>query len=1401
MNGKDLDVAVPHFRATIVGAGRSPVAAAAYRHRTQMDDESQGRTFRYDNTGDLAHEEITLPVDSPAWLRDALHGQSVAKASEILWNAVVAGERQVNGQFAREIVIALPSELTLPEGIALMREFIATEFTAKGLIADWVVHAVPGNPHVHLMHTLRPVTERGFGMKKIAVLDANGAPIRVNGKIVYRNFVGYRNELVNLPLDWATAGNRHLALAGHETRIDLRSYAAQGIDVVPTKHLGPAGAANARKAGLSYAAHSRGPERAKAAAQILAQPARVLAILGTERSTFNERDIAKTVHLLVDDPVTFADVMAKVKASPDLVTIRPEIRDAETKAVAAAPVYSTREIVRAEHGMAQAADALAQRRGLSVGAKIIATSIARTEGKDPKRPFKFDAEQVDAVRHVTGDSAIAAVVGFAGAGKSTLLEAANVAWTAAGHRVVGAALAGKAAEGLQQSSGIASRTLASWEHAWAAGRDQLAKGDVFVIDEAGMVSSKQMARVVSAVKAAGAKIVLVGDAMQLQPIEAGAAFRAITERIGYFELGGIRRQKDAWAQEASRQLARGQVRAALDAYRAHDAIREPTDRVDAARAIVADWMSARSEIAAKAAAAGKPDRGDELLVLTHTNADVFALNQGIRAALIGQGALQDARTVLTERGTREFAIGDRMIFLKNAIFEEPLAPRLGRQSVKNGMLGTVVATKGLVGEALMRVRLDSGTEVAFGAATYRNVDHGYAATIHKSQGSTVDRVLVMATKTMDQHLAYVALSRHRDQVTLYAPKSDFATFENLSETLGRSGAKSTTLDFENEAHYARAVDAFAERRGIETLASIASMLAATIERQRAWIEEGRAMLSELWQRAERAIGINIERGQARTIEPAMAMSEEATGAPAQPTAATISLPVIVLQRDISLPAASTEWSDAEAAREALMRAPEWTHRSEQLRPALAAVFRDPEAAMAAIAFKITRAGADPRLIAQTVAATPEAIGVVRGSARLVDALSARRERAAALESARVIVPAIRAHGLAYQRDLPKAIEREEKRRPRMTVAIPAMTERTHQMLGEIEAARHAGGAEAYSAATRIILADKQASAELKAVNEALTARFGSRAFTKNANDRDRAAISALLPPEQRGRLEEITPTFEAIRRFGREHAAAERRIEMKTMSENGPLLPAVTTHSKAVADVALETALAAPAYRNEMAKIDALAPVIWRDPAAAAKSLQSAILKPEQRGRLADVIKSAPEQFGALRGSDRLIDRLTSAGPERKAALAAAETASIHVRFAAPALALEVEKASVIEDARRARMRTEVPRLSQTAATALDGLAKIKDAAAFDAAVKATPESAKAELRSFEAALSKRLGPNVSAGDRAALASVPEPQRKGFEVAREILTTVSRVIDTARQQRIVQERLAHGQRKDKGITR
>ena len=113
-----------------------------------------------------------------------------------------------------------------------------------------------------------------------------------------------------------------------------------------------------------------------------------------------------------------------------------------------------------------------------------------------------------------------------------MMKAAREVWQAAGYRVVGGALAGKAAEGLEKEAGIASRTLSSWERRWAQGIDRLDDRTVFVLDEAGMVSSRQMAYFVEVIVKTGAKLVLVGDPEQLQPIEAGAAFRAIVDRVG-----------------------------------------------------------------------------------------------------------------------------------------------------------------------------------------------------------------------------------------------------------------------------------------------------------------------------------------------------------------------------------------------------------------------------------------------------------------------------------------------------------------------------------------------------------------------------------------------------------------------------------------------------------------------------------------------------------------------------------------------------------------------------------------------------------------------------------------------------------------------------------------------------
>ncbi|MBX5132761.1 MobA/MobL family protein, partial [Rhizobium lentis] len=174
-------MAIMFVRAQVIsrGAGRSIVSAAAYRHRARMMDEQAGTAFSYrGGASELVHEELVLPDRIPDWLKIAIDGKSVAGASEALWNAVDSFESRADGQLARELIIALPEELTRAENIALVRDFVRDNLTSKGMIADWVYHDNDGNPHIHLMTTLRPLTEDGFGRKKVPVLGEDGKPLR-----------------------------------------------------------------------------------------------------------------------------------------------------------------------------------------------------------------------------------------------------------------------------------------------------------------------------------------------------------------------------------------------------------------------------------------------------------------------------------------------------------------------------------------------------------------------------------------------------------------------------------------------------------------------------------------------------------------------------------------------------------------------------------------------------------------------------------------------------------------------------------------------------------------------------------------------------------------------------------------------------------------------------------------------------------------------------------------------------------------------------------------------------------------------------------------------------------------------------------------------------------------------
>ncbi len=1533
-------------RAQVIGrgSGRSIVSAAAYRHRAKMMDEQVGTSFSYrGGASELVHEELALPDEIPAWLQTAIEGKSVSGASETLWNAVEAFETRADAQLARELIVALPEELTPAENIALVREFVRDNFISKGMVADWVYHDKDGNPHIHLLTALRPLTEEGFGPKKVAVVGEDGEPLRVvtpdrpNGKIVYKIWAGDKETMKAWKIAWAETANRHLALAGHEIRLDGRSYAEQGLDGISQQHLGPEKAALARKGVEMYFAPADLARRQEMADLLLAEPELLLKQLANERSTFDERDIAKALHRYVDDPADFTNIRARLMASNDLVTLKPQVIDAETARAAEPAVFTTREILRIEYDMAQAAETLSKGKGFGVSPSNIAAAIKSVETADRETPFRLDAEQVGAVRHVTGDSAIAAVVGLAGSGKSTLLAAARIGWESENRRVIGAALAGKAAEGLEESSGIRSRTLSSWELAWASERDLLDRGDVLVIDEAGMVSSQQMVRVLKIVEDAGAKAVLVGDAMQIQPIQAGAAFRAISERIGFAELAGVRRQREQWARSASRHLARGEVEKALDTYAEHGHLVEADTRDEIVGRIVSDWADARKQAIEKSASEGRDGqlRGDEFLVLAHTNDDVRKLNEALRKIMTEEAALGANRTFETARGTREFAAGDRIIFLENARFVERRAQQLGPQYVKNGMLGTVVSTGSRRSGPALSVRLDNGRDVVFSEDSYRNVDHGYAATIHKSQGATVDRTFVLATGMMDQHLTYVAMTRHRDRADLYAAKEDFEPklewgwkpcadhaagvtgelvgtgearfrpddedskespyadvrtddgtvhrlwgvslpkaiedggvavgdtvtlrkdgvekvkvevtivdeetgkkryeerevdrnvwtaervesaearrerieqesrrpelFNQLVERLSRSGAKTTTLDFESEAGYQAQAQDFARRRGLDHLSLVAAGMEEGVSRRLAWIAEKRHQVAKLWERASVALGFAIEQ------ERRVLYNEQRSVALAQavPFAGTQYLipPTTTFARSVN-----------EDARLAQLSSPRWREREDILRPLIKKIYCNPDIAISKVNTLASDSSVEPRKLAEDISHSPERLGRLRGSDYIIDGRAARDERRAATVALEELLPLVRAHATEFRRTADRFRKRETARRASMSLSIPAISKQAMARLVEIEAVRDRGGEDAYKTAFAFAGEDRAVVQEVKAVSEALTARFGWSAFTAKADEIAARSIAERMPediPEERhGKLIRL---FEAVRRFSEEQHLAERKDRSKAVAgasvEPGneamavlPMLATVKEFKTPVDDEARTRALTVPHYRHHRAALADTATRIWRDPGGAIGMIEDLIVKDFAGDRIAAAVTNDPAAYGALRGSGRLMDRMLASGRERKEALAAVPEAAAHLRSlgASWTTAVAVERQAVTEE--RRRMEVAIPGLSDAAENALRKLAAgmKKKGSRLDVAIGSFDPGVRREFATVSRALDERFGRNaILRGEKDVINRVPPAQRGAFEAMQDKLKILQQAVRLDGSQQIISEQRRRAINRGRGIS-
>ena len=295
-------MAIYHLSAKIVSraAGRSVVAAAAYRSAEALPDHRIAQTFDYTHKPGVEHTEILAPAGAPTWVHDRT----------TLWNTVEHIERRKDAQLAREIELGLPVELTKDQQIHLLRDFAQRAFVSQGMVADIALHRDNlENPHAHLLLTTRKLTSEGFGAKQ---RDWNA-----------------RAELLKWREQWADVANEHLLRAGLEIRIDHRTLEAQGIDLIPGRKIGVS-AERQRQPDLPRSLADRIAEQREIAAEngrrILEDPHRALRALRHTQASFTEHDIAKFLHGRTDGAEQFQAAYLKVTAASAGLIAEPSLQ-------------------------------------------------------------------------------------------------------------------------------------------------------------------------------------------------------------------------------------------------------------------------------------------------------------------------------------------------------------------------------------------------------------------------------------------------------------------------------------------------------------------------------------------------------------------------------------------------------------------------------------------------------------------------------------------------------------------------------------------------------------------------------------------------------------------------------------------------------------------------------------------------------------------------------------------------------------------------------------------------------------------------------------------------------------------------------------------------------------------
>lgn len=703
------------------GPQSSAVAFLAYMKRARLVDEVTGQAYdfteQHEGGEDLLADGVELPEGAPETWRDPARLVNDMQRAELVRDRKTGEVRYRSGaQLARAETLAMPRELGLEEWKAMVTAYVQETYVSKGVPVAWAIHDASGDqPHAHLLVSTRAFDPATGKLSRRKARELN--PDFAKGVLV-RDEPGLR---------WAAFQEQWARSRGLELSFDLRGP-------VPQMRRGKGRFIDGPSDAMGQA-----DEAEEANREALRDPAKVLATLAAQKSTWTKRDLGRLLQAL---PLQERD---EIK---DLVLAQDEVVKLDED------VYTTRSVVAQEQRLVALAERWGGTERHAASAEAVEAVLATQE--------TLSEEQRATVLDCVASGQLALVRGGAGTGKSHSMKVVRDCYQLAGSRVVGMAPTNTVAQDMVKDgfkdAGTLHRHLFCQENeidpAWNA-------NTVLIVDEAGMVDTDMMDRLFRRADATGAKVILVGDERQLSSVQRGGMYAELRRRFGGSEITAVRRQNADWQRQASVALSEGRMKEAVEAYAANGCVLAGKDEDATRKLLLRDWAAAYE---------AAPEK--QRFIFTLSNKDSARLNVDIQEALERAGRVHEALAYKTERGEFRAGIGDRIQFHANK----------REAGYFNGHIGTITA-RGEDGR--LWVDLDTGARVSFDPEKESRWGLGYAGTVHRGQGKTLPEAFYLHNPYGDSRVAYVGGTRHRENLRIYYSQDRTVGLGMLAQQMGR----------------------------------------------------------------------------------------------------------------------------------------------------------------------------------------------------------------------------------------------------------------------------------------------------------------------------------------------------------------------------------------------------------------------------------------------------------------------------------------------------------------------------------------------------------------------------------------------------------------------------------------